>query len=102
MLNAWTTYPNRLHLPFKEDIYHQILLDLFPVCFFCGESSGDFHKVSTLRLDARVRKCAMLLQDTNLLGKLSSGDMIAQDTVYHAKCLLTLYRNADAVNMLGA
>ena len=74
----------------------------FPVCFFCGESSGDFHKVSTLRLDARVRKCAMLLQDINLLGKLSSGDMIAQDTVYHAKCLLTLYRNADAVNMLGA
>ena len=48
---------------------------IFASVFFCGYS-GDFHKVSTFKLDERVGKCAMLLQDTNLLGKVSSGGMI--------------------------
>ena len=34
----------------QKEIYHKILLDLYQ-CFFCGESSGDFDKVSTFKLD---------------------------------------------------
>lgn len=67
-------------------------------CFFCDECTGDLHKVSTLKLDHRVRKCASILQDNKLLSKLSCGDMFAQDAVYHSKCLASLYKKANNVN----
>ena len=62
------------------------------VCFFCDETTGDFHKVETISLDTRIRNIAKELQDTKLLAKLSVGDMIAIDAVYHLKCL-TLFNN---------
>ena len=68
-------------------------------CFFCdsdAEAGESLHKASTLELDARVRKCALELQDKPLLAKLSSGDMVAQDAEYHIKCLVTLYNRARA------
>lgn len=74
-------------------------------CFFCSDSSGDLHHVTTLRLDTRVRQCALELQDTVLLAKLSVGDLISQEAVYHSNCLNSLYykarksnRNDDDVN----
>lgn len=68
-------------------------------CFFCDsdtDAGESLHKPSTLELDARVRKCALELQDKPLLAKLSSGDRVAQDAEYHIKCLLTLYNRARA------
>ena len=47
-----------------------------------------------------MRKCAHILEDTLLLGKLSSGDMIAQDAVYHINCLSTLYRKAEKAHLM--
>ena len=73
-----------------------------PKCFFCGETSGDIHEACTFNLDKKVKKGAMLIKDNNLLGKLSMGDMMSQDAIYHSKCLLLLYKKADAENMLGA
>ena len=66
-------------------------------CFFCGQSNETLHKASTFDIDERVRKCALVLQDTLLLAKLSAGDMISQDAVYHAKCLVLLYNKASRV-----
>ena len=40
-----------------------------------------------------MTKIAHELQDTMILGKLSEGDMIATEAVYHAKCLATYYNN---------
>ena len=48
-----------------------------PACFFCDETTGDFHKAETISLDNRVRHIAIELRDTKLLAKLSVGDMIA-------------------------
>lgn len=64
-------------------------------CFFCGDVSGTLHQASTFNIDARVRKCALQLQDRVLLSKLSAGDMISQEAVYHAKCLVALYNKAE-------
>jgi len=71
------------------------------VCFFCGTGvgNGDMRKVSTFSLDQRVRNCARILEDTLLLGKLSSGDMVAQDALYHINCLTALYKKADKAVM---
>jgi hypothetical protein len=68
------------------------------VCFFCDESdnTGTLHAASTFGVDERVRECAMLLQDSKLLAKLSSGDMVAQEVKYHAKCLAALYNRSRA------
>ena len=52
------------------------------------------HHVSTFGLDARVRQCALQLQDQSLLAKLSAGDLIALEAKYHAQCLVSLYNRA--------
>ena len=62
-----------------------------PACFFCDETTGDFHKAETISLDNRVRHIATELRDAKLLAKLSVGDMIAIDAVYHFKCLTSFY-----------
>ena len=41
-----------------------------------------------------MRQCALKLQDTALLAKLSGGDLIAQEAKYHRKCLASLYNRA--------
>ena len=65
-------------------------------CFFCGKSNeGDtLHNVSTFDLDIRVRQCALKLQDKPLLAKVSAGDLIVQESKYHAQCLASLYNKA--------
>ena len=40
--------------------------------------------------------CAIQLQDTNLLGKLTSGGMVTLKVKYHTKCLANLYNRARA------
>ena len=54
-----------------------------PACFFCDETTGDFHKAETISLDNRVRHLATELRDTKMLAKLSVGDMIAIDAGYY-------------------
>ena len=73
-----------------------------PCCFFCDES-GDLHEASTFSLDSRVRNCAYILQDSRLLAKLGSHDMIALEAKYHSSCLVSLYNRArDACNQDNA
>ena len=42
----------------------------------------------------KVQRCALQLEDRELLAKLSAGDMIALETKYHWNCLTTLYNKA--------
>ena len=66
-------------------------------CFFCGKPASpgrSLSKVATLELDVKVRQSAIKLQDEQLLAKLSSGDLIAQDAQYHVQCLASLYNRA--------
>ena len=72
-------------------------------CFFCGSLAPDetLHEVTTFELDTKVRQCAMKLQDTVLLAKLSAGDMIAQEAKYHSRCLVTLYNRARDFKSAG-
>ena len=68
-------------------------------CIFCDEvgDKNELRKASTLKLNKKVNDCAKLLRDKELLTKLSSGDMIAIDAVYHRACLTQLYRRADSI-----
>ena len=67
-------------------------VNLTQVCFFCDEKgSDDLHDASTFTVDMKVRDCAMLLRDADLIRKLSGGDMIAQEAKYHTKCLVALH-----------
>ena len=38
------------------------------------------------------------MQDTILLAKLSGGDMMSQDALYHTRCLVLFYRKVDQLN----
>ena len=62
-------------------------------CFFCDKEDdhSKLQDASTFGIDFRVRQCAIQLQDLKLILKLSSGDMVATETKFHAKCLVSLY-----------
>ena len=49
--------------------------------FFCRQPAGTDggHEVATFQIDSGVRDWATILEDTELLGRLSAGDMVAQD-----------------------
>ncbi len=68
------------------------------ICFLCNEPAGskNLHRACTHDIDIRVRKCALQLQDTDLLAKLAPGDMVALEAKYHSKCLVDLYNRARA------
>ena len=70
-----------------------------PVCLFCDEvgNKQNLRKASTLGMGKRVRECAQMIGDKLLLCKLSSGDMVAIDAVYHRVCLTQFYRKAETV-----
>ena len=67
-------------------------------CIFCDSTEGELHKVSTFPLEKKVRRCATVLNDHILLGKLSVGHMMVQHAMYHTNGILTLYRKAKPKN----
>ena len=73
------------------------------ICFFCAEvkHSKKLHRASTFNVDSKVRDAAKAINDTNLLGRLSEGDMVALDAAYHAQCLANLYNKARSMLQTG-
>ena len=66
-------------------------------CLFCGgpASSDRLHKASTKEIDIKVRQCASILNDQDIVKKLAGGDMVATDSLYHNKCLQKYYKRAS-------
>ncbi|KAH3898554.1 hypothetical protein DPMN_022790 [Dreissena polymorpha] len=60
----------------------------------CDDESGDLHESLTFMIDRRLRECALELQDTVILAKLSAGDLISKEAKYHITCLINLYNRA--------
>ena len=62
-------------------------------CFFCGQPAGtdSLYQAATFQTDSWVRACAVLLEDTELLGRLSARDMAALEAMYVTKSLVGLY-----------
>ena len=73
----------------------RIINDSIAKCFLCDSSDVTLLNVLTFQLEKRVRKCANILGDNDLLGKLSAGDMIALDKMYHSTCFLNLYSECN-------
>ena len=69
-------------------------------CIFCDQQCEDnetLHRAQTLMINTKVKQCATDLEDTKILAKLSEGDMVALDAVYHTKCLAALYNRHTIV-----
>ena len=60
-------------------------------CFFCRQPAGTdgVDEVATFQMDSNVRDWATI--HTELLGRPSAWDMVAQDAKYHKKCLSVLH-----------
>ena len=58
-------------------------------CFTCRQPAGTdgVQEIATFQMDSKVRDWATILEDTELLGRLSAGDMVAQDAKYHKNFL---------------
>ena len=52
-------------------------------CLFCDElgNKKELRKAATVGLDKKVKDCARVLGDKNLLSKLSAGDLISINAV---------------------
>ena len=72
--------------------------DTDSVCFFCDGIGTELCQVLTFAVDEKVRRCATVLGDSLLLGKLAKGDMIAAEAKYHTSCLRSLYYKAGQRN----
>ena len=63
--------------------------------FFCGcgksAEESSWHQCQTLALHNKVKTIAIELADHKLIAKLSEGDMVATEAVYHLKWLNELY-----------
>ncbi|CAC5424531.1 unnamed protein product [Mytilus coruscus] len=68
-------------------------------CFLCDKEAplSSLKEAMTMKLNDRLKRCAETLQDKELLAKLSTGDVIAQDLKYHPACLVALYNKERAV-----
>ena len=68
-------------------------------CFLCeGRSTRiESRESMTMKLNERLKKCAAVLQDENLIAKLSAGDVVAQEFEYQPTCLTALYNKERAV-----
>ena len=73
--------------------------DIAWLCIFCDSVGNrkELRKAATLGLDKKVRDCAQALGDKRLLSKLSTGDLIAINPVYHRACLTRLYCRVERV-----
>ena len=64
------------------------------LCLFCDDDSKSehLHDFTMFNSDVSVNVMATQMSDTNLLGKLAGGDLVALEVKYHFTCL-TKYRN---------
>lgn len=53
------------------------------------------HRVETKNLNRKVKEAGEYLKNSGLLSKVSTGDLIAKDTMYHLRCLNKLYKDYD-------
>ena len=69
------------------------LLGLIQLNLFCGEGDCEerINIYETFAINRKVRKIAQELEDTTIMAKLSEGDIIATESIYHAKCLVNYY-----------
>ena len=67
--------------------------DVGNICLFCGfdDSEHVMHSVTSTECDLSVRAWATNLEDFDMLRKLASGDLFAQDAVYHKECMTKYY-----------
>ena len=76
----------------------QVQAEASQLCLLCEKAGGkSLRSAETFGLDDKVRRCATKIGDKTLIRKLSSGDMVAIDAVYHLKCLTKLYRQAACI-----
>ena len=57
--------------------------------------SNPLHEAMTKIISEGVKRCAVKVLDERLLSKVFSGDLVASEVKYHAKCLVALYNAAE-------
>ena len=61
--------------------------------FFCDleDREENLHTATTFQLNKKVKHAAIKTGNEKIMAKLSEGDMVATEAVYHQKCLISLY-----------
>ena len=67
------------------------------LCFFCQEEHGKLHQATTFKLHFRVLNTARLLNEVEIINKLTERDMMAREAFYHSECLIRFYDKGKEV-----
>ena len=70
-------------------------------CFFCHKETGKLHQASTYKLNNRVLQIAKLLDDVEIINKLTERDMMAWESVYHSDCLIKFYKKGKEIEQVS-
>ena len=63
------------------------------LCLFCKQKKAEsFHEYTTVKANKSLRRMATEMLDTEILAKISEGNLVAIEAKYHASCLVK-YRN---------
>ena len=64
---------------------------MFFFFFDLEDREENLHTARTFQLNKKVKHTAVETGNEKIMAKLSEGDMVATEAVYHQKCLITLY-----------
>ena len=72
-------------------------------CFFCRQPAGTdgVPEVATFQMHSKFQDWATILEDTELLGRLTAGDMVARNAKYHKKWLSVLHNRVRKTESEG-
>ena len=59
-----------------------------PICLICGKHDGKLYHLRTNKASQNIRNMAKVIEDTDLLDKLGSSDIIDEKLIYHRPCYL--------------
>lgn len=73
----------------------QAVINTAETCIFCNrsEENGKLHSFTSMNANTEIRRMAAKLEDFDLLGRISGGDLIAIEAKYHLNPCLTSFRN---------
>lgn len=77
--------------------------DIKSTCFFChkGETRNEHLLSVSTKMDEKLKYCAEILEETELIAFLSLGDLVAKEAKYHAKCHTDFYNRCRSVTRAG-
>ena len=84
--------PSSDDIQYKKHNLCSNMSEEIPTCLICGKHDRKLHHLRTNKASQNIRNMAKVIEDTDLLEKLGSSDIIDEKLMYHNPCYADLYK----------